>query len=212
MGPPAELIAAVPGNLFELEQSRAFVCSTCSAGGLATANPGPAFGVEGTRRRPVSRTGRWVRRYRQALVGLARRPPPRSSPSSPVRLDLREGRRVAGRRCRSVLLEERPRGDGGDRPRANRTGHRFMFAFDLTGEIDAIHRRHDLVLELGGTCVIADRARRRPGGLPGAAPPLPRPRSRSPQRLGHPIARPRRSASLVAGRKSDVLQAPTTCT
>ena len=31
-----------------------------------------------------------------------------------------------------------------------------MFAFNLTGEIDEMRRRHDLVLALGGTCVMAN--------------------------------------------------------
>ena len=31
-----------------------------------------------------------------------------------------------------------------------------MFAFNVTGEIDEMRRRHDLVLELGGTCVMAN--------------------------------------------------------
>ncbi len=29
-----------------------------------------------------------------------------------------------------------------------------MFAFNVTGEVDEMRRRHDLVLELGGTCVM----------------------------------------------------------
>ena len=38
---------------------------------------------------------------------------------------------------------------------ADRTGKKVMFAFNITGDLDEMRRRHDLVLELGGTCVMA---------------------------------------------------------
>jgi ribulose-bisphosphate carboxylase large chain len=38
---------------------------------------------------------------------------------------------------------------------ADRTGKKVMFAFNLTGEIDQMRRRHDLVVAEGGTCVMA---------------------------------------------------------
>lgn len=38
---------------------------------------------------------------------------------------------------------------------ADRTGKKTMVAFNLTGEIDEMKRRHDFVLAQGGTCVMA---------------------------------------------------------
>lgn len=38
---------------------------------------------------------------------------------------------------------------------AQRAGRKPMFAFNLTGDLDQMRRRHDLILELGGTCVMA---------------------------------------------------------
>ena len=38
---------------------------------------------------------------------------------------------------------------------ADRTGRKTMFAFNITGELDQMRRRHDLVLAKGGTCVMA---------------------------------------------------------
>ena len=38
---------------------------------------------------------------------------------------------------------------------AHRTGKKVMFAFNLTGDLDQMRRRHDLVVALGGTCVMA---------------------------------------------------------
>ena len=47
---------------------------------------------------------------------------------------------------------------------AERTGKRVMFAFNLTGEVDEMRRRHDLVRDLGGTCVMVSMI---PAGLTG---------------------------------------------
>ena len=38
---------------------------------------------------------------------------------------------------------------------ADRTGKKAMVAFNLTGDLDQMRRRHDLVLAEGGTCVMA---------------------------------------------------------
>ena len=83
-----------------------------------------------------------------------------------------------------------------------------MFAFNVTGEIDEMRRRHDLVLELGGTCVMVNLtgaglagvlALRRHAALPihahrngwGALTPLPVARLRL-RRLGEDLAARRR--------------------
>ena len=39
---------------------------------------------------------------------------------------------------------------------ADKTGKKAMVAFNLTGEIDEMRRRHDLVLDYGGTCVMVN--------------------------------------------------------
>ena len=39
--------------------------------------------------------------------------------------------------------------------RADRTGHKTMYAFNLTGEIDEMRRRHDIRRTSWGTCVMA---------------------------------------------------------
>jgi ribulose-bisphosphate carboxylase large chain len=38
---------------------------------------------------------------------------------------------------------------------AESSGRKVMFAFNLTGDLDQMRRRHDLVYSLGGTCVMA---------------------------------------------------------
>lgn len=38
---------------------------------------------------------------------------------------------------------------------ADQTGKKVMYAFNITGDIDEMRRNHDLVVEAGGTCVMA---------------------------------------------------------
>ena len=37
---------------------------------------------------------------------------------------------------------------------ADRTGKKVMYAFNVSGDVDEMRRRHDLVLKHGGTCVM----------------------------------------------------------
>ena len=86
MGPSLpNLMAAVAGNLFELKQfSGLRLLDLRLPEEFAAANPGPRFGIDGTRRARRGRRPAAHRHHRQA-VGRprpARRPPP-SSPTSP---------------------------------------------------------------------------------------------------------------------------------
>ena len=45
---------------------------------------------------------------------------------------------------------------------ADRTGKQVMYAFNVTGELDEMKRRHDAVLAAGGTCVMVSLNSRRP--------------------------------------------------
>ena len=38
---------------------------------------------------------------------------------------------------------------------ADRTGKKAMYAFNLTGDLDEMRRRHDLLVGLGATCLMA---------------------------------------------------------
>ncbi len=159
MGPSLpNLIAAVAGNLFELKQfSGLRLLDLRLPEDFATANPGPAFGVEGTRR----------------LAGVEGRPLIGTIVKPSVGLDPEATAALVAELCAAGLdfvKDDELQGDGATCPfeeraravmaeidrAANRTGRRLMFAFNLTGEIDEMRRRHDLVLELGGTCVMAN--------------------------------------------------------
>ena len=216
MGPSLpNLIAAVAGNLFELKQfSGLRLLDLRLPEEFAAANPGPQFGIDGTRRlagvegRPLIGTivkpsvGLDAGRHRRAGGRALRR-----------RARLREGRRAAGRRPGLPVRGPRAGGDGEIERAADRTGRKLMFAFNVTGEIDEMRRRHDLVLALGGTCVMANLTGVGLSGFLALAPPRRPADPRPPQRLGRADAAARRSASTTSpGRRSGGSPGPTTCT
>lgn len=150
------LAATVAGNLFEL---RAFsglkVLDLRLPQAFGEANPGPRFGVEGTR----------------ALSGVAQGPLIGTIVKPSVGLSPEETAELVGTLAQAdidFIKDDELQADGPacpfeDRARAvmrvlnehaERTGKRVMFAFNLTGEVDEMRARHDLVAALGGTCVM----------------------------------------------------------
>lgn len=157
MGPSLpNLLATVAGNLFELHQfSGLRLLDLHLPGEFRDAYRGPQFGVPGTRRL----TG--VERL--PLVGTIVKPSVGLSPDETAALvdRLAEG-------GIDFVKDDELQVDGPHCPfekrvdavmavvnrHAERTGKKVMFAFNLTGEIDQMPRRHDYVLERGGTCVM----------------------------------------------------------
>jgi ribulose-bisphosphate carboxylase large chain len=150
------LLATVAGNLFELRQfSGLRIMDIRLPPAFAAAGPGPRFGVAGTRRLSGVATG--------PLIGTIVKPSVGLSPEATAALcaDLAQ----AGI---DFIKDDELQADGpacpfDDRARAvmgvlndhaERTGKKVMFAFNLTGEVDEMRRRHDLVRDLGGTCVM----------------------------------------------------------
>jgi ribulose-bisphosphate carboxylase large chain len=150
------LMAAVAGNLFELKQfSGLRLLDLRLPRAFAEANPGPAFGVEGTRR----------------LASIQNRPLIGSIIKPSVGLDAEGTAGLVDQLCTAgidFIKDDELQSDGPNCPfedraravmavvdrHADRTGRKVMFAFNLTGEVDEMRRRHDLVLALGGTCVM----------------------------------------------------------
>lgn len=159
MGPSLpNLMAAVAGNLFELKQfSGLRLLDLRLPEEFAAASPGPQFGVAGTR----------------ALAGVEGRPLVGTIVKPSVGLDAEGTAALVAELAAAGLdfvKDDELQGDGPscpfeDRARAvmrevdraaDRTGQKLMFAFNITGEVDEMRRRHDLVLSLGGTCVMAN--------------------------------------------------------
>jgi ribulose-bisphosphate carboxylase large chain len=151
------LMSTIAGNLFELRQvSGLRLTGLRLPAAFATAYPGPAFGIEGTRRLSGVARG--------PLIGTIIKPSVGLSPDETAQ-QVRE--LVAG--GIDFIKDDELQADGPHCPfdervravmrvvnaHADRTGKKVMVAFNLTGDLDQMRRRHDLVLAEGGTCVMA---------------------------------------------------------
>lgn len=151
------LMATVAGNLFELREVAGLkLLDLDLPAAFADAYPGPAFGIEGTRRLAGAEAG--------PLIGTIVKPSVGLGPAETA--DLVDGLCGAGI---DFIKDDELQADGPACPfeeraravlevvdrHAQRTGRRTMYALNLTGELDEMRRRHDLVERLGGTCVMA---------------------------------------------------------
>ena len=151
------LMATVAGNLFELKQfSGLRILDIRLPKAFAAAYPGPKFGVEGTRKLTDVR-GR-------PLIGTIVKPSIGFTPQETA--DLVDVLCKAGI---DFIKDDELQSDGPGCPfteraravmrvierRADLIGNKTMYAFNLTGEVDEMRRRHDLIENLGGTCVMA---------------------------------------------------------
>jgi ribulose-bisphosphate carboxylase large chain len=151
------LMATVAGNLFELKQfSGLRILDIRLPEAFASTYPGPRFAIDGTRKL----TGVFDR----PLIGTIVKPSIGFTPEQTA--DLVDTLCAADI---DFIKDDELQSDGPSCPfeeraqavmrvinrHADRTGRKTMFAFNLTGEIDEMRRRHDFVERLGGTCVMA---------------------------------------------------------
>lgn len=150
------LLATVAGNLFELGQvSGLRLLDLELPPAFAAAYPGPAFGIEGTRRLAGV--------HGAPLIGTIIKPSIGLSPEGTAELT---DQLCAG--GIDFIKDDELQSDGPGCPFAarvkavmavirrheDRLGRKVMFAFNLTGELDQMQRRHDLLLAEGGTCAM----------------------------------------------------------
>jgi ribulose-bisphosphate carboxylase large chain len=151
------LMATVAGNLFELKQvSGLRLLDIRLPSAFAQAYAGPQFGIDGTRR----------------LAGVQGRPLLGTIIKPSVGLDAEQVAalvRTLADAGIDFIKDDELQADGPICPfatrvaavmrvirdNAERTGRKVMYAFNLTGDIDEMRRRHDLVLAEGGSCVMA---------------------------------------------------------
>lgn len=146
------------GNVFEL--GHLYACRLVSIDlpeEFVAAHRGPAFGMSGTRQ--------LMRRAAGALIGTIVKPN--------VGLDEEEFRAVVRELARASIdlikddelmtdpaylpLETRVRVATEEiRAAEQSTGHPTMYAFNITGDLAGLRRRHDLVVEAGGRCVMVN--------------------------------------------------------
>ena len=158
MGPDLPmLLATVAGNLFELKQfSGLRLLDVVLPDAFARAHPGPQFGIDGTRR----------------LAGVERLPLVGTIVKPSVGLDPQQTAALVQLLCDGgidFVKDDELQADGPHCPfalrvaavmkvindHAERTGRKVMYAFNVTGDLDDMRRRHDLVAAAGGTCVMA---------------------------------------------------------
>lgn len=150
------LMATVSGNLFELSQfSGLRILDMRLPHAFAEANPGPAFGIAGTRRLSGVESGPLIGTIIKPSVGF-------DADQTAALVDTLAGAGI------DFIKDDELQADGpncpfDDRARAvmkvinshaDRTGKKVMYAFNLTGELDDMRRRHDLIRDLGGSCVM----------------------------------------------------------
>jgi ribulose-bisphosphate carboxylase large chain len=162
------LLATVAGNLFELKQfSGLRLLDVRLPEPFRDRYPGPQFGVAGTRR--LSGVDQLP------LIGTIIKPSVGLSPEATAGMvqQLAEG-------GIDFIKDDELQADGPHCPfnrrveevmqvirrHADRTGKAIMYAFNVTGEIDEMRNRHDLVADNGGTCIMASL---NSIGLPGLA-------------------------------------------
>lgn len=151
------LIATIAGNLFELKPfSGLRLMDIRLPRAFADKYKGPKFGMEGTRRRSGV--------HGRPLIGTIIKPS--------VGLTAEATAAMVAELCAGgidfikddELQADSPICPFEDRVRlvmqeveraADKTGAKAMVAFNLTGEIDEMRRRHDFVVEHGGNCVMA---------------------------------------------------------
>lgn len=148
--------STVLGNLFELHHFSALkLLDLVLPDDFADAYPGPAFGVEGTRR----------------LTGVEERPILGSIIKPSVGLTVEATARLADRLIGAGLdfiKDDELMGDPPHSPfaerfeavmrvidrHADRTGRKAMYAANISGDMDAMRRQLDLIEKRGGTCAM----------------------------------------------------------
>jgi ribulose-bisphosphate carboxylase large chain len=151
------LMATVAGNLFELRQvSGLRLLELQLPDAFAKAYPGPAYGMEGTRRLSGVKSGPLIGTIIKPSVGLN----PQET-AEQVKMLVDGGI--------DFIKDDELQADGPHCPfeervtavmrvvneAAQRSGKKAMVAFNITGELDQMQRRHDFVMRHGGTCVMA---------------------------------------------------------
>ena len=151
------LLATVAGNLFELKPVTGLrLLDIRLPHEFGAAYPGPRFGVAGTRR----------------LAGVQERPLIGTIIKPSVGLDPEATASLVDELCRAgidFIKDDELQSDGPACPfdkrveavmrvindHAQRTTKKVMYAFNLTGDLDQMRRRHDTLLSHGATCMMA---------------------------------------------------------
>ncbi len=150
------LMATVAGNLFELGAfSGLRLLDIEIPDEFKEAYPGPQFGIEGTRKLAGV--------HERPIIGTIIKPSVGLSPEATATqvqtlieagLDFIKDDELMGDSPHSPFKDRVQAVMDVINRHADKTGKKPMFAFNLSGDIDDMLRRHDEILEAGGTCVM----------------------------------------------------------
>ncbi len=152
------LLSTVAGNLYELQElSGVRLLDLELPPAFAEHYPGPAFGIDGTRRLAQVEGRPLVGTIIKPSIGLSidqLRPLVRDLASAG--LDFIKDDELNANPPYAPLAERVPAVMAEIEKVADRTGKKTMYAFNITGDIDDLLRGHDLVRRHGGTCVMVN--------------------------------------------------------
>ncbi|MFG1350939.1 ribulose-bisphosphate carboxylase large subunit family protein [Xanthobacter autotrophicus] len=150
------LMSTIAGNLFELHQvSGLRLLDLKLPPAFTNAFAGPAFGIAGTRKLAGVMQGPVIGTIIKPSIGLTADETAqqvRELISGDIDFIKDDELQADGARCpfeERVKAVMRVVNDAADR-----RGRKVMVAFNITGDLDEMRRRHDLVLAQGGTCVM----------------------------------------------------------
>ena len=152
------LLATVAGNLYELQElSGVRLLDLELPQAFAERYPGPAFGIEGTRK--------LAQVYGRPLIGTIVKPSIGLSTQELAKLvralalaglDLIKDDELNADPPYAPLAERVPAVMAEIQRVADQTGKKTMYAFNISGDIDHMLRGYDLVKKHGGTCVMVN--------------------------------------------------------
>ncbi len=150
------LMATVAGNLFELNQfSGLRLLDIKIPESYSTKYLGPQFGIEGTRK--------LAHVYERPIIGTIIKPSVGLSPEQTAEqtkilieagIDFLKDDELMGDSSHSTFEKRVDAVMSVINAAADKTGKKAMFAFNLSGDVDDMLRRHDYVLAKGGTCIM----------------------------------------------------------
>lgn len=153
----SNLMATVAGNLFELSPFSALkLLDITVPEAYQKKYQGPKFGIEGTRR--------LCQVENRPVIGTIIKPSVGLSPEATAQqvktlieagLDFMKDDELMGDSPHSPFRQRVDAVMEVINRYADQTGKKPMFAFNLSGDLDDMLRRHDYVLSQGGTCIMA---------------------------------------------------------
>jgi ribulose-bisphosphate carboxylase large chain len=151
------LLATVAGNLFELNQfSGLRLLDLRLTSSFAKNYDGPKFGIQGTRELSGVRNGPLIGTIIKPSIGLtAKATAELVNELCDAGIDFIKDDELQAQATHCPFDERVAEVMRVINTHAERTGKKPMYAFNLTGDLDQMRRRHDLVLKSGGTCVMA---------------------------------------------------------